>query len=433
MDLVNRNTERLSPAFLLFLFYIVVWWLQLGERFGDRFGGPIRLEALVAFVLLIVTTFDSFRKDSENKGGFGPFVLAFFVILLLQVVLAWNVERAWYTFFERVLKFSAMGLFISRFVRTPQQLRWLMFVWMFACWKGTLEGVIGGVTGSLVWENQGIPRLHGNGLWSHPNSFSQFAIGVIPFCFYLYPVVKRKWIKLAILSLFIFSTYVVIYTGSRTGYLGYLIMVVLFFFQSSKKLRTAILVVTLMMIPISVTFLPQNYKDRFMSSFSGQEKEGASKQARMKLYREGWFVFKKHPLGVGVGNYPVAGLKYFEYKQEQHCLYTEVLTELGIHGFVVFMFLIWKIYSVLQNTKVQLQNILSNVGVMGENNKSLFEDIKFVYAVVQATLVFYLLRLFLDIFGMDLYGITWWFVIGIASSVTYVSKKIVSMDVTIDR
>jgi putative inorganic carbon (hco3(-)) transporter len=420
MDIMNRDQERLTPTFILFLFYVVVWWLQLGERLGDRFGTDIRLEAVIALFLLVIIFFDSFRKNPEEKTGLAPFVMALFAVMLLKVVFAWNVDRAWYVFTERVLKYAAFGFFASHFVRTPKQLRWFIFIWLLVCWKGTLEGVIGGITGSLVWENQGIPRLHGNGLWSHPNSFSQFAIGVIPFCFYLFPVVKRKWLKLGILTLFCFATYVVIFTGSRTGYLGYLIMIVLFFFQSSKQVRTVIVIMSLLMIPIFFTFMPQNYQERFMSSFTGQEKEGGSKQARLTLYKEGWFVFTHHPFGVGLGNYPEAGMKYFKYKQEQHCLYTEVLTEIGLQGFAVFMVFLWKIYSILQALKIKIISLLTIAETRDNFNLFLRNDIEFMYAVIRSTLVYFLLRLFLDIFGMDLYSITWWFVIGIISSIYFI-------------
>ncbi|NVN91800.1 MAG: hypothetical protein HXX11_14525, partial [Desulfuromonadales bacterium] len=66
----SRATEKLSPSFYLFLFYIVVWWLQLGERLGKRFGTDIRLEAVIVVILLTVTLFDSFRKKPEEKAGF---------------------------------------------------------------------------------------------------------------------------------------------------------------------------------------------------------------------------------------------------------------------------------------------------------------------------------------------------------------------------
>ena len=309
-----------------------------------------------------------------------------------------------------------MALFISVYVKTPLQMKLFILTWLIACWKGTSEGVIGGITGSLIWENQGIPRLHGNGLWSHPNSFSQFALGAIPYCFYLYPIIKKKWQKIGIISLFLFSAYVVIYTGSRTGYLGFLIMMVIFYFQSSKKVRKSLIIITIVLIPVLIASMPAEYEQRFMSSFTGHEKEGSSKQARLKLYREGWYVFLNHPFGVGVGNYPEAGMKYFGYKQEQHCLYTEVLTELGIQGFIVFMAFIWKINKVLIITKRGINSKIKSAKSANNTN----EDLLFLYAICQATQLYFLLRLFLDIFGMDLYGITWWFTIGLASSMTYI-------------
>ena len=51
----------------------------------------------------------------------------------------------------------------------------------------------------MVWFNQGIPRLHGPvGQLGHPNSFSGFAVGTLPFILYLYPLLKKHWQKLGI-------------------------------------------------------------------------------------------------------------------------------------------------------------------------------------------------------------------------------------------
>ncbi len=418
-----KTTGNLSPSFFLFLFYIVVWWLQLGERLGKRFGTEIRLEAVVAVVLLVITIFDSFRKKTEEKAGFTPYIASLFIVMIIQVVFAWDSDRAWDVFIDNVLKYSAMGLFIARFVRNTQQLGWLMFVWLLACWKGTLEGVLGGITGSLIWENQGIMRLNGVGLWAHPNSFSEFALGAIPFCFYLFPLVTRKWLRLGLISLFCFATYVVVYTGSRTGYLGYIILMILFYFQSPKTVKKKLLVAFLVLIPLTVVYLPTDYQGRFLSTFSGKEKEGASKESRQKLYREGWYVFKRHPFGVGVGNFRVAGLKYFDTPMDQHCLYTEALTEIGIQGFIVFMFFMSKIYATLVNLKKELLVILGKLESAAPDCVSTIYDARLTYAVLQSTLVYFLLRLFLDIFGMDLYGICWWFVAGITSSLFFIVKR----------
>lgn len=399
--------DTLSPAFFLFLFYIAVWWLQLGQRLGQRFGTEVRLEAIVAAILLTITCIDAFRKKPEEKPGFTPYILAFLAVLLLQVLLAYNTERAWFVYVQNVLKYSAMGILISRFVRTPRQLAWFVFVWMLACWKGTLEGVVGGITGSLVWENQGIMRLNGNGLWAHPNSFSQFALGAMPFCFYLYPRVKSAWCKWGIVSLFVFATYVVIYTGSRTGYLGFLLMLILLFRQASPQLRRAMVAGLLLLAPATCMLLP-SYQERFVSSFTGQEKEGNSKGARIELYKQGVEVFLKHPFGVGLGNYREMNQRYYGRAMDQHCLLTEALTEIGIHGTIIFLMLLYKMNQVLRR-------IIAATDVPEGS-----DEVKFVHAVAKSFYLYFLLRLFVDLFSMDLYGIAWWFILGASSALYYV-------------
>lgn len=406
----SRKIEKLTPVFYLFLFYIMVWWLQLGGRLGKRFGTEIRLEAVIAVMLLLATYLDAFRRKTEEKSGFTPYVAVYFVVLLLQVLIAWNTDRAWGVYIDNVLKYSVMGLLISRFVRTPQQLRWLVFVWLLACWKGTLEGVVGGITGSLIWENQGVMRLNGNGLWAHPNSFSQFALGAIPFCFYLYPLLKKNWMKAGLISLFCFATYVVIYTGSRTGYLGYLFMLILFYFQSSKVIRKRLFVALLIVTPVTLMVMPASYQERFMSSFSGKEKEGNSKGARIALYEQGLSVFIKYPFGVGVGNYREANQLYYGRAMDQHNLYLESLTELGIHGALVFAFLLIKIDSVIRT-------------IISKTSQADDEDARLVNAVARSLYLYFCIRLFLDLFSMDLYGIAWWFIIGIASSMGFIVSK----------
>ena len=406
----SRRIEKLGPVFYLFLFYIMVWWLQLGGRIGKRFDTEIRLEAMIAAVLLFITFLDSFRRKAEEKTGFAPYIAVYFVVLLLQVLIAWNVDRAWDVYIDNVLKYSVMGLLISRFVRTPQQLGWLVFVWLLACWKGTLEGVVGGITGSLIWENQGVMRLNGNGLWAHPNSFSQFALGAIPFCFYLYPLMKKNWMKAGLISLFCFATYVVVYTGSRTGYLGYLFMLILFYFQSSKVIRKRLFVALLILIPVTLMLMPTSYQERFMSSFSGKEKEGNSKGARIALYEQGVSVFMKHPFGVGVGNYREANQLYYGRMMDQHNLYLESLTELGIHGALVFALLLIKAVGAIRD-------IISKTSLSGN------EDVRLINAIARSLYLYFCIRLFLDLFSMDLYGIAWWFIIGITSSMGFIVSK----------
>jgi len=404
-----------EPFFYLFLFYVVVWYTQLAERWA-AWTGDLRIEALVSFVLLAVVLTGTSKKTPEEKAGFTPYVTVYFFVLLIQVWNSWDSSRSWFVFTERVLKYSVMGLFIAYFVRTPAKLRLFIFVWLLACFKIVQEGVYGGVTGSLVWENQGIPRLHGSGLYGHPNSLSQLALGTLPFIYFLMPIVRRRWLKIGLLLLLACSIYCIIFTGSRTGYLGFICLLGFVWWRIPSSGRMKMLLVVLLLLPVAIKFAPEEYKGRFMSTFEGQEAEGRSKEGRKKMYGEGWQIFKKHPFGVGVGNYPLANDHYFHFRQEVHCLYLEVLTHLGIHGFVVFMLLLWKAWVVLKKSLKRLDR----VGLVGQCSR---DDLLFMQAVGNATLVYMLIRLFVDIFSMDLYGICWWFIIGVGASLFFLSKQ----------
>lgn len=406
--------------FYCFLFYVVVWYLQLGERWADRTGG-LRIEALIAVFLLFVTTVDSFRREPGEAAGFAPYIFLYFLVLAMQTVFSWDSTHSWVMFKDRVIKYSVLALLTCRFVRTTNQLKWFILVWLLVCLKVTVEGVVGGITGAMIWQNQGIPRLHGSGLYGHPNSLSQLALGTLPFIYFLYPVFCKVWWKVFLIGLLVGSLYCILYTGSRTGYLGVIVSIGYLFFLVPSNTKIKFILSLFIIIPLVVQVAPVAYKERFISAFSGKEAAGNSKEGRKKMYGQGWEIFMKHPLGVGVGNYHLANVKYNGFAQSQHCLYLEILTETGLQGFIVFTALLLKIAVVLRGLKVDLDNMTMHPYDPMDLEKS--ENMKFVLAVVNALIVYLLVRLFVDIFGMDLYGICWWFVIGTTSSLFLIVSR----------
>ena len=414
-----------EPSFALVMLYIVTWWTQLSERWAQRTGG-VRIEAILVALLLVFVclTLSSKRKEVKDKAGFTPYVILYFAVLLLQVVNSWDSTRSWFIFTERVLKYSLMALFISHFTDSTDKLKLIIFAYLFSCFKITQEGVLGGITGSLVWYNQGIPRLHGSTeMYGHPNSLSQLALGTLPFIYYLFPLMKKLWLKVSLLILLSFSIYCIIYTGSRTGYLGAICMASLVFWKASRKNKKRILLAFMILIPLLVMYTPNAYKHRFDSTFSENEAEGHSKEHRIRMYGEGWDIFLKNPLGVGIGNYVLANYKYNGYRQEVHCLYLEALTHIGIQGFIIFMLLIAKIFSVFKKLEKTFKELISRAKTRVDWTNQL-DELKFLQATMRSLYVYFLLRLFVDIFGMDLYGICWWFTIGIASALTCLANRI---------
>ncbi|MFD2228567.1 O-antigen ligase family protein [Alkalimarinus sediminis] len=400
--------------------YIIVWYLQLGTRVSIL--GTIRFEFLLGAFLGLTALF----KQLQSRSATAPltkYVYLFFFIVIIQIPFSAVVEHSFDVFIDRVFKFSLLALFISTFIKTPAALKIFIFAFLLACLKLSLEGFIGWNSGSLVWQNQGIMRLHGSTpILKHPNSFSGFGVGLLPFIYYLFPAVNRYY-KVALLALLVLAIVIIIFTGSRTGYvatigfLGYAIY--------KSKYRLKVLTSFLLLLIASYSFIPTQYIERFESIYTLEEKEGNSSGTRLKILEDSVEIFLKHPFGVGVAAFPAVRETYFGLKQDTHNLYFEVLTNLGVQGLVVFILLISQLFKTINKNERELNRIKS-LFVCLVNTTSFAAEIKnleFCISVGRAVRAFIIIRLLLGVFGMDLYEIYWWLAIGLTLSISSICSK----------
>ncbi|MBK8015274.1 MAG: O-antigen ligase family protein [Betaproteobacteria bacterium] len=215
-----------------------------------------------------------------------------------------------------------------------------------------------------------------------------------------------------------------IYSGSRTAYLGLISLLLWWFFQSRKKRR--FLAIATAVCILAVPLIPDQYIERF-KSIGGKEAEGHSKLARKQVMNDALVVFMENPLGIGVGSFPVVRAARFGREAvDTHNLYLEVATNLGVQGLVAFLGLVGVLLASFRDSArafrgQQLQLIrLAGDGKLpaaaSRHARRHFQDLAFCYAMAQATAGYILVRLVLGFFGMDLYEIYWWVGAGIAVS-----------------
>ena len=198
-----------------------------------------------------------------------------------------------------------MALFTYAFVRSPRTLRIFMLVLMLVFFKLGSEAFIGKVTGSMIWENQGIMRLNGplGSRFGHPNSLSGLAVCTLPFLYYLFPVASRKWkmgsarpARVRGQHHHLHRIAHGLHRDHRAGRLpldarrerrG----------ASSRRWRSCAVV--------GLPFLPEQYEGRFKSAFVGQEIEGHSKAGRLEIAGDAWHLFLANPQGLGIYCLPV--------------------------------------------------------------------------------------------------------------------------------
>lgn len=370
--------------------------MQIGNRVGIL--GSLRIEFIVgaALIFLSLRELSGRRKQSDEfHTGFIKSIYFLYVVFLIYTFFSYDSTRSTEIFLDRILKFSMFTVFIGCLVKTKTELALVLIGFMLAIVKIAQEGVFGVVTGGMIWQNQGIPRLHGvTKLYRHPNSLSGLAVSALPFFIFLFRF-QTKFIKVVFAGVIIGLLIIVMYTGSRTGYVATLILLLALLLRLGIfKFRT-ILVMSLIFAAAAI-FIPQDYKDRFGTMFKSEEERGSSANKRMEIIEDAWAIAKKYPLGVGVQAFPHVRDLEFGRQQDTHNLYLEILTNLGPIGFIAF----WIFIILLFKTNARSRKLLL------EKNQQFLAEVCYIINL------YILCRLALGLFGMDLYEVYWWFAAG---------------------
>lgn len=396
---------------LLFCGYVVIWYLQIGYRIPSL--GAIRFEFIYAAILTVIAVLFTPKIDTDCPLLY--YLVLYFMVIAIQIPFSYDFETSWKVFVDRVFKFAFMSFFIIAFVRSPGHMKYFIAAFLLACLKMGQEGLVGRLSGSLIWENQGIMRLHGSTpLYGHPNSFSGMALGTLPFVYYLYPL-SRKYIKLLLLLVGFLSLNIVLFTGSRTGYVGILAFLIYIYIASEnkKKIAIALCLTAVIILPQ----IPADYVERLQSVYTLKEKEGASSESRILILKDAVQIFMENPLGVGLSAFPKIRMEKYGRFQDTHNLYLEIATNLGIQGVIVFGLLVYNMLKILNKIKYWARE--NSEKLLARNTGSqdtVINDLKFIELMALATSSFICIRLVLGLFGMDLYEIYWWFAMGITVS-----------------
>ncbi|AMN47455.1 hypothetical protein ACG33_10150 [Steroidobacter denitrificans] len=408
--------------FYVFLFYTLFLYLQGGVRFP--FLGQIRFEMLMGLVLGPTALTLFLRRKDKDTGSVLAWSVALLSVMLVMVLLSQYVAYSWDVMWNRTIKFSIFGLCIASFITTPKDLRWFFGAFLLAFLKMGQEGFVGSLDGSLIWYNQEIPRLHGaTPNYMHPNSFSGTQLGTLPYLYYFFPLLP--WYGQVILGVqSIFCGNVILRTGSRTGYLAFIVAILAIVWLSKKRLRSIFVMCALLLM--SVPFISEDYLGRFESIFEDESQAGedTSIGQRKEILNDAIDVFVRYPWGIGVGAFPLVRTELFGRFQDTHNLYLEVLTNIGIQGGVIFfgfLLCIWRVLRGIQRDTTEQIESLSDV----EKNSlvsSHASDLKFLLAASKATWTFLVIRLALGAFGMDLYEVYWWFLAGVTVAMVRINK-----------
>ncbi len=359
----NDIQEVSDFTFWLYIYFIIDFLLHLSARIPDY--GVIRPTLLLTLTLTILLIS---QKDILLGLGDNPvfkkikWLILYVVITLPLVTWPGSVLIINIPIFSKAIVFF---FFTAWIIDTERRLKIFLFIYIFCQIFRVLEPLYMNITtgywGSSTHLGYGefAARLSGAPAdVVNPNGLGFVIVTVIPYIYYLAWQSPYKLLKLSFIITFPLLLYALILTMSRGAFIALLVVFLMIFKKSKHKLLFIVLT-----IAGSLSIWPnlsEDQKDRYMSLVSSDTKQSASADGRLQgMINELTVVLERPIIGHGLGTSKEAKVHSGVGWRLSHNLYIEVLIELGIFGFLIFIFLLKSIYKGFQENSDKIRLCLA--------------------------------------------------------------------------
>jgi putative inorganic carbon (HCO3(-)) transporter len=344
-------------AYLLGIILLPIWTLTLT---GAEEAGKIDFRfADVAFILAAIGLLVKMAldKDFTFRGSSLDFpMVLFFAWMGISFIWATSFTASLVDFVKKLEGLAIFYLTVN-FARRREDLNTILIVWIITGLVTSLFGLYELMTTGLkfaeslavkvVITHWGEP-VRTSAYAEGPNKLA-FALGIsLLLAFSYYGINKKPWTKRFIFLAIIVMLIVLISTLSRTGWIAFFLSL-LFLFLVAPKTRKPVITLAVTGIVAFLLFTTTAYWDILYQRFLGiifplqtQDFPG-----RTEVWGLGLKMFSEKPLtGVGVGSFHQLAIAYGETNLEApHNLFIYVISEFGIVGIGLFIFLIASLIS----------------------------------------------------------------------------------------
>jgi len=330
------------PAYNLLLFFIFV--LMFRPQDDLRFLDPLHL-AEVSGTLAVLSL--GLGRISRGRQVVAPAPELFLVLGLA----AWMLVTAPFS----VWPGGAVGIFTDLFSKVLVVFALIMNTVTTRDRFEKLVMVIGAGTSYMALRAvanyfQGINLVEGNriagagGLFGNPNDMALNMVAFLPLAIVI-ALMRRGAVARAIGLIGVpLIALAIIFTKSRGGMIGLVVMVVVFLYKV-RRVRPGLAGAIVLSCIVSIPMLPESFTSRMSSIVNPEEDPTGSRAARKELLKEAYHTFLEHPaFGIGAGQFmnysPEARTRYVAWR-ETHNAPLQVAAELGVPGLVLFISIIW--------------------------------------------------------------------------------------------
>ncbi len=269
---------------------------------------------------------------------------------------------------KRIVTYITLYLLSMGFVSLVQIFTYLTVGLTRSTGLGGYGIIIGGTTvlgggGVMNTGSEGVNGVGGYSSYFLANA-SELGLGLVvtyPLCYYLFRGTSSRVLRIIcglLLAMFIVS---IVFTGSRGAFVG-MVGTLIFILYKEKRLILGLIVLAVLSVP-AYYLVSARYVERIESIREYQEDQSVG--IRLELWKAGLKMIADYPVfGVGTGNFPVAYGGTYRAKDSAslywspHNVFIQILTEMGLVGFTIYILFIWSIFW----TNMQTRKLLARLG-----------------------------------------------------------------------
>ncbi|RCU45154.1 hypothetical protein DU002_17145 [Corallincola holothuriorum] len=410
-------------CFFLYMVFTIDFFIRISARIPGV--SSIRPTLILVGIISLLLVFNLGRLKEKFQTPTGKILGILFVYIIITIpFVKWpgSVLRENIPDFIRAIVFFYFTLLI---VDTNNRLRWFLFIFIGCQTFRVLEPLYLNLTEGYWGSSTYMGGTAHNRLAGGPydvingNELGFVIVTLVPFLHYF--MIKKSWfIKLIYFSLLGMLLWALVLTMSR-GALIALLVVAWFIFKNST--RKPLLIVVAICISIGGwSQMSDIQKDRYLSLTGADVRGAGSASGRVSGIAGELELAMNYPaFGHGVGTTAEAKYHKLGRTQASHSLYAELIIEIGIIGFFIFMRFLYVIYMNLKRIKELIKK--------SSESDELAEKISFEKDLVLAmTACFWMYVVYsINYWGLSVY---YWYLFGGLCAVTtlLIERKATSID-----
>jgi O-antigen ligase len=194
---------------------------------------------------------------------------------------------------------------------------------------------------------RGVNLIEGNrvqgpgGMFANPNDLALNLATFLPLAlmFMKRPGLPVRRLAAGGISLLMLAA--IVFTKSRTGFLGTLVMLAVFM-VTSRSLKPGTIFAVGIAAMLALPMMPQSFWSRMESITDASKDPTGSRSERIELMKQAWQVFLDHPVtGVGAGQFQNFGEPGRARRwRVTHNAYLQLAAEMGIFALLIFSFIL---------------------------------------------------------------------------------------------